>query len=337
MTAALSIDLGKKQDHSLDSLTALLADDMALVNDVILTHLNSSVDLIPKLAGHLIKSGGKRIRPLLTLAGARLCGYNGDSAPRLAACVEFIHTATLLHDDVVDESTLRRGNLSAHKIWGNSATVLVGDFLFSRSFQLMVEEKSLEVLRILANASATISEGEVMQLLTARNLETRTDDYIRVVEHKTAALFQASCEIGPVLAKSQPAHRMALKTFGHALGIAFQLVDDVLDYTADSATWGKNIGDDFREGKITYPVSYAYHQGNESEKSFWRHVFMDTNDEPDLKGVQELLNKHGALSHTLNQAKIYGETAKNALTVFDSSPLKDALLSASNFVLTREG
>lgn len=335
MTAAPSMVLGK--DHSLNLLATLLSDDMAEVNHVILTHMNSSVDLIPKLAGHLIESGGKRIRPLLTLAGARLSGYTGPSAPRLAACVEFIHTATLLHDDVVDESTRRRGNLSAHTIWGNSAAVLVGDFLFSRSFQLMVEEKSLDVLRILANASATIAEGEVMQLLTARNLETCTDDYIRVVEHKTAALFQASCEIGPTLAASPAPYRTALKTFGHALGIAFQLVDDVLDYTADTMAWGKNIGDDLREGKITYPVSYAYHQGNPSEKSFWRHLFAEGNTAVDLDEVKSLLNKHNALGYTLDQATSYGIRAKNALNIFDDSPLKNALMGATHFVLTREG
>ena len=236
---------------SIELLKRLVAEDLTAVNGVIVARMDSRVALIPELAGYIVAAGGKRIRPMLTIAGAKICGYAGDRHVELAACVEFIHTATLLHDDVVDESELRRGNAAAHAVWGNPASVLVGDFLFSRAFQLMVEDGSLRVLDILSRASAVIAEGEVWQLATTNNPETSEDSYLEVITAKTAALFAAACRIGAVLAERPRPEEEALESYGRNLGIAFQLVDDALDYSARQASFGKTVGDDFREGKMT--------------------------------------------------------------------------------------
>ena len=253
--------------NALDELTALVADDLARVNALILAHMQSPVALIPQLAGYILSAGGKRLRPVLTLASARLCGVEGDRHPGLAAAVELIHTATLLHDDVVDESDRRRGRASANAIFGNEASVLVGDFLFSRAFQLMTADGSIDVLRILAGASAVIAEGEVLQLATANDLATTRDAYFKVIESKTAALFAAACEVG-ALAAGRPEHAAGLSAFGRALGMAFQIVDDVLDYVASEARLGKAIGDDFRDGKVTLPVILAYQRGSDGRTQF---------------------------------------------------------------------
>src|SRR6187431_790114 len=242
---------------------------MDRVNATILSRTGSDVTMIPEVANHLINSGGKRLRPMLTLAMASLTGYAGDHHIKLAAAVEFMHTATLLHDDVVDQSEMRRGRPAARKVWGNEASVLVGDFLLGQAFKMMVEVGSLRALEILSSAAAIIAEGEVMQLGAAKNTATTEDEYLAVIRAKTAELFAAACEVGPVLTQRPKAEAAACRSFGMNLGIAFQLVDDVLDYGGKSAKLGKNVGDDFREGKITLPVVLAFRRGNDTERAFW--------------------------------------------------------------------
>ncbi len=262
---------------ALTTLRGLVAGDMAEVNRLIIEYMQSPVSLIPELATYIVASGGKRLRPLLTLAAARMCGYEGEHHWSLAAAVEFIHTATLLHDDVVDESDLRRGRDTANAVWGNQASVLVGDFLFSRAFQLMVNSGSVEVLKILSDASATIAAGEVLQLTTAGEPSTDVGSYMKVIEGKTAALFAAAAEVGAVIAARPPEEAQALRTFGTELGIAFQLIDDRLDYDADQKALGKTIGDDFREGKVTLPIIIAYQKGTDAERAFWKRTIGEGN------------------------------------------------------------
>ena len=262
MGVVVSLD-GERNKPSLDGLTNLVADDLRDVNELIIRYMDSPVVLIPQLASHLVAAGGKRLRPVLTLASAKMCGYaDGNRHIALAACVEFIHTATLLHDDVVDESGLRRGLASANAVFGNKASVLVGDFLFSRSFELMVEDGSLDVLRILSHASSVIAEGEVLQLITSNDTETSETAYLDVIRAKTAQLFAAACRIGAVVAERPRVEEEALETYGMNLGIAFQLIDDVLDFSAEQAKLGKTVGDDFREGKITLPIILAFRRGD---------------------------------------------------------------------------
>ncbi|RIK91696.1 MAG: farnesyltranstransferase [Proteobacteria bacterium] len=317
-------------------LTKLVETDLARVNDCIMHRMESPVALIPQLAGHLIASGGKRLRPMLTLAAAKLCQYDGDRQVQLAACVEFIHTATLLHDDVVDDSDLRRGVETANVIWGNKASVLVGDFLFSRAFELMVEDGSLKVLKILSRASSVIAEGEVLQLTTANDTETTEDQYLEVISAKTAALFAAACRIGAVVAERPTAEEKALDSYGKNLGIAFQLVDDVLDYSAKQATLGKSVGDDFRDGKITLPIVLAFRRGTEDERAFWRRTLEDmTQEDGDLERAIGLLTKHRALDDTLDRARYYGGMARDALALFPDSPTKRALVGIVDFCIER--
>lgn len=310
---------------------------MAAVNEEIMRRMESDVRLIPELASHLIASGGKRIRPMLTLGAAKLCGYGGDKHILLAACVEFIHTATLLHDDVVDESERRRGAETANVVWGNQASVLVGDFLFSRSFQLMVQSGSLEVLRILAGASAVIAEGEVLQLMTANDLGSGEASYLKVIESKTAALFAAACRVGAVIAGRDTADAEALDAYGRDLGIAFQLVDDALDYAADGTALGKNTGDDFREGKVTLPVLLAHERGDAAERDFWKRVIEspDQQQEADFAEALRLMQRHGTISATLERARDYGRAAKDALRRFSPGPIRDALAEAVDFAVAR--
>ncbi len=315
----------------------LVADDLAAVNSLILERLQSEVTLIPELARHLIAAGGKRVRPTLTLLAARLCGYEGDRHIALATSVEFIHTATLLHDDVVDESDLRRGRSTANSLWGNKAPVLVGDFLFSRAFQLMVGDGNIKVLDILANASAVIAEGEVAQLLTAGDVQTSEAAYHDVIRAKTAALFQAACRIGAVVADRPAAEEEALATFGEELGIAFQLVDDALDYSAREALLGKTIGDDFREGKASLPVLLAYGKGSPKERAFWERVIGEPagQQEGDLAEAQRLLARHGTLDATLARAREAGQRARSALEMFERSAWRDALEEIVDFSVAR--
>jgi len=337
---AVVVEIGQSRRDSikraLDQLTMLVADDLKRVNQVIVDRMDSPVALIPQLAGHIIAAGGKRLRPLITLAAADLCGYQGDRHISLAACVEFIHTATLLHDDVVDDSDLRRGQDSAKAVWGNQASVLVGDFLFSRSFQLMVQDGSLRVLKILSDASATIAEGEVMQLMTTNDTETSEAAYMAVIRAKTAKLFAAAAEIGAVVAERPAAEGEALESYGMNFGIAFQLVDDVLDYSAEQAQLGKTIGDDFREGKITLPVVLAWRRGTEAERDFWRRTLetMEQQD-GDLEQAIELMNKYNTLSDTIERSRHYGSIARDALGIFPETETKRALVNLIDFCIDR--
>ena len=337
---AVVIDFkGKHREYAipaLDRISALVAEDLVKVNQVIVDKMDSPVPLIPQLAGHIIASGGKRLRPMLTLAAAKMCGYQGDRQISLAACVEFIHTATLLHDDVVDASDLRRGADSANAVWGNQASVLVGDFLFSRAFQLMVQDGSLNVLRILSEASATIAEGEVMQLLTANDTETQEAAYFAVIRAKTAKLFAAAAEIGAVVAERPEFEQEALESYGMNFGIAFQIVDDVLDYSAEQAKLGKTIGDDFREGKITLPVILSWLRGDDAERVFWRRTLADLEQEDgDFEHAIALMNSHNALRDSIERARHYGATAKDSLGVFSESPVKQSMIDLVGFCIDR--
>jgi octaprenyl-diphosphate synthase len=328
------------RDHSkaaLDRLSTLLSDDMQAVNRIIVDRMHSPVALIPQLAGYIVAAGGKRLRPLLTLAAADLCGYSGVRHHKLAAAVEFIHTATLLHDDVVDESELRRGQDSANALFGNQASVLVGDFLFSRSFELMVEDGSLDVLRILSRASAVIAEGEVLQLATTNNLKTSESEYLAVVAAKTAALFAAACEIGAIVADRPATDAAALHQFGESFGIAFQIVDDVLDYSAREAKLGKTVGDDFREGKMTLPVVHAIGRGNDMERAFWRRTLEDMEQrEGDLEHAVALIERHNGFAAALDLARTHGQLAIDALNTLPLRPMRGALAALVEFCINRE-
>jgi len=335
-SVAVIVPFESHPSASINELVALVAADMERVNATILSRTGSEVTMIPEVANHLISSGGKRLRPMLTLAMAQLSGYSGDGHIKLAASVEFMHTATLLHDDVVDESELRRGKLSARMLWGNEASVLVGDFLLGQAFRMMVEVGSLRALDILSSAAATIAEGEVMQLAAAKNTATTEDEYLAVIRGKTAELFAAACEVGPVIANRPKAEQTACRSVGMNLGIAFQLVDDVLDYGGKAAKLGKNIGDDFREGKITLPVVLAFRRGNDSERNFW----INTLERGEIAGGDldhaiGLMTKHRALEDTINRAQHYGAMAVDALALFPASPMKTALEQVVAFCLAR--
>ena len=328
-----------RQDAALSPAQALwdlTGDDMAAVDALILDRMQSSVGLIPNLAQHLVGAGGKRLRPLLTVSAAQLCGYDGTSHHKLAAAVEFIHSATLLHDDVVDESDLRRGKKPANLIWGNSASILVGDFLFARAFNLMVETNSMEALGILSHASSVIAEGEVQQLAALRNLAMTEADYLRVIEAKTAALFAAATEVAPVIAERPTNERDALREYGLKLGLAFQLVDDALDYGGMESALGKSVGDDFREGKMTLPVIRSLETATEDEKAFWRRVIVDHDQKDvDLEKAVSMLRASGALEKTMDLAKQYSADAAKALDVFAASPLRETLQNLAGYVVAR--
>ena len=332
------VELDGKRDKkpSFDELTAIVADDMKRVNQQILSRMESPVVLIPQLAGHVISAGGKRLRPMLTLSSAKLCGYHGERHITLATCIEFIHTATLLHDDVVDESELRRGMETANAVWGNQASVLVGDFLFSRSFELMVEDGSVKVMGILASASARLAEGEVMQLLTSNDTETGETAYLDVIKAKTAQLFAAACRLGAVVADRPKIEEEALEAFGMNLGVAFQLIDDVLDYSAKQATLGKTVGDDFREGKITLPVILAYRRGDDEERAFWQRTLGELDQtEADLEHAIGLMSKHAALDDSVDRARHYGAIARDSLGIFPDGEIKEAMISLIDFCIER--
>jgi octaprenyl-diphosphate synthase len=334
--AATIHPLHASSEPSLDPLMALVAADMNGVNAVILERMQSKVALIPELAGHLIAGGGKRMRPMLTLACANLLGYPGTRHHKLAAAVEFIHTATLLHDDVVDGSGMRRGKRTANLIWGNPASVLVGDFLFSRAFELMVEDGSLKVLKILSHASAVIAEGEVEQLTTQRHIDTDEDQYLTIIGAKTAALFAAASRIAPVIAEADEDAELALDCYGRNLGIAFQLADDVIDYASDLGTMGKGVGDDFRDGKMTLPVILAYARGEETDRGFWRSAIAGERvSDDDLAHAVTLLQSTEALSDTIERARYYGRRAIDALAMFPASRTKAALTEAVEFAIAR--
>ena len=323
-------------DNPVERLSAMLAADLAATDQCIHARMVSEVALIPQVVTHLVDSGGKRIRPLITLAGARLLRYAGDGHQKLAAAVEFIHTATLLHDDVVDESQMRRGRPAAHHVWGNKPTILVGDFLFSRAFQLMVDTGSPSVLDMLANAAAIISEGEVMQLRATRNLAATENDYLKVITAKTAALFSAAAESGAVLAGGTPRQCAALRDYGHNLGIAFQLIDDALDYSGRQAVMGKRVGDDFRESKMTLPVILALRAAGEDERRFWKKtVEVGLQDEGDLARAIEILERGGALAETVERARAYAKAARESLAAAPDGAIKTALADIADFVVER--
>ncbi|MDP8913239.1 MAG: polyprenyl synthetase family protein [Pseudomonadota bacterium] len=335
MTATIH-QLNSKRAPSLDPMIQLVAADLNRVNSVILERMQSEVALIPELAGHLIAGGGKRMRPMLTLACARLLDYPGTRHHKLAAAVEFIHTATLLHDDVVDGSGLRRGKRTANIIWGNPASVLVGDFLFSRSFELMVEDGSLKVLRILSRASAIIAEGEVDQLTAQRRIETSEDHYLGIISAKTAALFAAACRIAAVVAERDESVEQALDAFGRNLGIAFQLIDDAIDYSSDAEIMGKGVGDDFRDGKVTLPVILAFARGSAEERTFWRDAIEGRRvSSDDLAHATRLLRETGAIDDTIARARHYGGRAIDALGHFCAGKARAALTEAVEFAISR--
>lgn len=320
-----------------DRMAAYLAEDMAAVNTLIRTRMASEhAPRIPEVTAHLVEAGGKRLRPMLTLAAAHLCGYSGPYHINLAATVEFIHTATLLHDDVVDESGQRRGRPTANLLWDNKSSVLVGDYLFSRSFQLMVETGSLRVLDILSNASATIAEGEVLQLTASQDLATTEAIYLQVVRGKTAALFSAATEVGGVIADAPKAQVRALFDYGDALGVAFQIVDDLLDFQGDAGAIGKNLGDDFRERKLTMPLIKAVAKADAEERAFWeRTIEKGKQTDGDLETAIILLTKHGALVDTATQARKWAAKAKTALAPLPPHDIKDMLSDLADYVVER--
>ena len=332
----LVVPFEDSRDGALKPLLDLVAEDMGGVNRIILDKAVSDVELIPQLAHHLIESGGKRLRPMLTIAAAKLAGYKGDGHIKLASAVEFMHTATLLHDDVVDDSDFRRGKKAARLLWGNQASVLVGDFLLGQAFRMMVDVGSLPALRILSNASAVIAEGEVMQLASAKNMATTEDEYLAIINAKTAALFSAAAEVGAAIAGRPAEEQAALKSYGKTLGIAFQLVDDALDYAGDSARLGKSVGDDFREGKITLPIILSFRRGSPEERTFWKRTLADGEvGDGDLEHAIQLMKKHKAIEATLERARTYGSMARDALGLFRDGPARKALLDAVTFCIAR--
>ena len=323
-------------DATIDRLVELATPDMQRVNAQILSRTGSEVTMIPEVANHLISSGGKRLRPLLTLAMANLTGYSGEGHIKLAAAVEFMHTATLLHDDVVDESDMRRGKPAARKVWGNEASVLVGDFLLGQAFKMMVEVGNLHALDILSSAAAVIAEGEVMQLGAAKNTASNEDEYMAVIRAKTAELFAAACEVGPALAVKEKSEQAACRSFGMNLGIAFQLVDDALDYGGTAAKLGKAVGDDFREGKVTLPVILAFLRGDEEQRKFWRRTLEDQEQrDGDLERAIDLMRRHDSLRDTVDRARHYGAIARDALGVFPDGHEKRVLADLIGFAINR--
>lgn len=331
----MSLDHSSAKPH--ERLAAHLEADMDAVDQLIRARMASRyAPRIPEVTAHLIDAGGKRIRPMLTLAAAKLCGYDGDSHIKLAATVEFIHTATLLHDDVVDESNQRRGRPTANLLWDNKSSVLVGDYLFARAFQLMVEPQNLEVLEILSNAAATIAEGEVLQMTAAMDITTTEDTYMQVIRGKTAALFQAATESGAVIAGRPDAERAALAQYGDALGVSFQIVDDLLDWGGASGEMGKNTGDDFRERKMTLPVIRAIAKADAAERAFWtRTIGRGDQNEGDLEAAFDLLSAHGTLEETRQEALRFAQSAKSALNILPNDPLRDMMQDLADYVVER--
>jgi len=330
----MSLDSPTTKPH--ERLAVALADEMSAVNALIRDRMASEhAPRIPEVTAHLVEAGGKRLRPMLTLATAKMCGYDGPFNIHLAATVEFIHTATLLHDDVVDESNQRRGRPTANLLWDNKSSVLVGDYLFARSFQLMVETGSLRVLDILSNAAATIAEGEVLQLTAAQDLRTTEATYIQVVRGKTAALFAAATEVGGVIAGRSEDDIKALFEYGDALGIAFQIVDDLLDYWGTDAT-GKNVGDDFRERKLTLPLIKAVAKADQTERAFWNRVIEKGDQrDGDLEHAIALLTRHGALEETRQDALTWAAKANAAMATLPKSDLRDMLIDLNDYVVAR--
>jgi octaprenyl-diphosphate synthase len=332
----VQLEEGKRAGASVAPLVELTRADMGQVNELILSKAGSDVEMIPEVANHLISSGGKRLRPMMTIASAQMFGYRGDHHVKLATSVEFMHTATLLHDDVVDESDLRRGRKTARMIWGNQASVLVGDFLLGQAFRMMVEVGSMDALDVLSTAASVIAEGEVMQLAAEKNTETTEDDYLAVIKAKTAALFSAAAEVGPIIAGKGRSERSALRSYGSNLGLAFQLVDDALDYGGATAALGKNVGDDFREGKITLPLILCFRRGTDADRAFWRAAVEqgETSDDA-LAHAIELIARYNTIGDTISRARHFGEIARDALAPLAASRQKDALVEVIDFCIER--
>jgi octaprenyl-diphosphate synthase len=330
------LDEAREPSQRLAPLLDLVAEDMQAINRIILDKAVSDVELIPQLTHHLVNSGGKRLRPMLAIAASKLCSYQGQGHVRTAAAIEFMHTATLLHDDVVDESNTRRGRKTARLIWGNQATVLVGDFLLGQAFRMLVEVGSLPVLKILSNAAATIAEGEVMQLAAAKNTATTEDAYLAIIDAKTAALFAAAAEVGAAIASRPTDEQAALRSYGRNLGLAFQLVDDALDYSGDSARLGKSVGDDFREGKITLPVILSFRRGSDRDREFWNRTIVEGEiADGDLDHAIGLMKKHKSIEATIDRARSYGSIARDALAIFRDSREKRAIEDVIDFSIAR--
>jgi octaprenyl-diphosphate synthase len=331
----MSLDNAATKPH--ERMQAALGPDLIAVDALIRARMASKhAPRIPEVTAHLVEAGGKRVRPMLTLAAAKLCGYEGDAHHKLAATVEFIHTATLLHDDVVDESQKRRGRPTANLLWDNKSSVLVGDYLFARAFQLMVEPGNLRVLSILSNAAAVIAEGEVLQLSAAMNIATSEDTYLQVIRGKTAALFEAACEVGGVIAERPEAEVRALAVYGDGLGIAFQMADDLLDWGGSDGVIGKNTGDDFRERKLTLPVIRAIARADDTERAFWqRTIEKGDQQEGDLDHALALLRRHGTLDETRSEAFGWSVRAQEALTVLPDQPLRDMMHDLADYVVAR--
>jgi octaprenyl-diphosphate synthase len=327
---------GSPPINPVERLATLVGGDLNAVDGVIHNRMTSETTLIPQVGAHLVDSGGKRLRPLITLAAARHYGYAGRDHVKLAAAVEFIHTATLLHDDVVDGSGMRRGRPAANTLWGNKPSILVGDFLFSRAFQLMVETGATPVLAVLANASAIIAEGEVMQIRSSKNLSISESDYLKVIAAKTAELFAAAAETGALIAGADERHSRAMRTYGRNLGIAFQLVDDALDYSGRQAVMGKSVGDDFRECKVTLPLVLSLAIASEDERRFWRKTIeVGAQEEGDLSRAIEFLERGGALAATVERARRYAREARDALAIAPDGDIKSALAEIADFVVER--
>lgn len=326
----------RRSQPSLAPMLSLTANGMNSVNAVILDRMQSEIPLIPALAGHLISGGGKRMRPMLMVAAAELCGYQGARHHKLAAAIEFLHTATLLHDDVVDGSDMRRGKAAANIVFGNPATVLVGDFLFTRAFELMVEDGSLKILKIFSKASSIIAEGEVDQLTAQRRIETSEEHYLQIIGSKTAALFAAATRMAAVVAEKSEAEEQALDAFGRNLGIAFQLVDDAIDYDSEASESGKDKGDDFREGKMTLPVILAYARGTAEERKFWEDAIAGfRTDDEDLAHAVTLINRHGCVAATRERARHYAQRAIDAIAGFPAGEARNAMAEAVEFAVAR--
>ncbi len=336
MGVVIALDEARDPNESLKPLFDLVNEDMEAINRIILDKAVSDVEMIPQLAHHLIDSGGKRLRPMLAIAAAKLCGYAGTGHIRTASAIEFMHTATLLHDDVVDMSDARRGRKTARLIWGNQASVLVGDFLLGQAFRMLVDVGSLPVLKILSNAAAVIAEGEVMQLAAAKNTSTTEDEYLAIINAKTAALFLAAAEVGGALPNRPAEQQAALRSYGKNLGLAFQLVDDALDYSGDSKQLGKSVGDDFREGKITLPLILSFRRGSDSERAFWNRTIVEGDvRDGDLEQAIALMKKHKSIEATLERARSYGAIAKDALAIFPDCPQRFAMSQVISFCINR--
>ena len=325
-----------KNEEPIQKLLSLIENDFKKVNQIINEQVISHVDRIPEVSNHIIKLGGKRLRPILTLTTSKMCGYNEDMHINLAAAVELMHTATLLHDDVVDDSDLRRGKSTSHIVWDNKSSILVGDFLLGKAFQLMVETKSIDCLKNLSNASAKIAEGEVMQLIASDNIKTTEDRYMGIIEAKTAELFSTACVVSALITKSNDEEINALTSFGKNLGIAFQLKDDALDYIGNKNSLGKNTGNDFLEGKVTLPVILAYRRGNNKERKFFEDIFNNRIRNKDLlKKAIKIINHYGTIEDTLSKAYQHGRVAKDALAIFPKTEFKDALMKLVDFSIIR--